>query len=204
MTERTSSLRESFDARYTARDGPWELVGPAAVVVRLEEAGRIVGEVLDAGCGIGKDALFLAARGHPVLGIDFSAVAIRRAGDLAAGLGLPVTFRVHDALALGDLGRRFDTVLDVGCFDCFTPAERSRYTAGLAGVLRPGGRAVIVTFAVKSFRSTRLLVRPRDVRRAFSHGGWEVEAITSEWMTGPLGPVPAWLTQVRRDEGEQE
>ena len=198
MTEPTG-LRASFDAEYAFVNAPWELDGPAAVVVRLAEEGLIVGSVLDVGCGLGANARYLASLGHPTLGIDFSSVAIRRARDLAAGQGLPVDFRVHDALDLGALGRRFDTGLDIGLLDCLTTAEVQRYVAGLAAVIRPGGRVLITTWAVRSPRALRLRVRPRDLRRAFGFGGWRVESITPEWMTGPGGDrAPAWLAQIAR------
>ena len=52
-------------------------------------ADRVTGPVLDAGCGTGDNALFFAARGHRVTGIDFVEEAIRRARGKAAERGLP-------------------------------------------------------------------------------------------------------------------
>ena len=48
----------------------------------------IAGSVLDAGCGTGETALYLAGRGHAVVGIDFAAAAIARARAKAAARGL--------------------------------------------------------------------------------------------------------------------
>jgi len=51
-------------------------------------ADRVTGPVLDAGCGTGEHALFFAARGHRVIGIDFVEEPIRRARAKAAERGL--------------------------------------------------------------------------------------------------------------------
>ena len=82
--------------------------------------------VLDAGCGTGEHALFFAARGHRVTGIDFVEEAIRRARAKAAERGLAVEFLVKDATGLEDWGERFDSVIDSGLFHCFSDDDRPR------------------------------------------------------------------------------
>jgi len=49
---------------------PWDIGRPQREFVRLEEAGKISGDVLDVGCGTGENALFLAGCGHAVWGVD--------------------------------------------------------------------------------------------------------------------------------------
>jgi 2-polyprenyl-3-methyl-5-hydroxy-6-metoxy-1,4-benzoquinol methylase len=60
--------RSTFESMYTGKP-PWDISRPQRAFI--EVADRVTGEVLDAGCGTGENALFLAERGHPVLGIDF-------------------------------------------------------------------------------------------------------------------------------------
>jgi SAM-dependent methyltransferase len=48
------------------------------------------GRALDAGCGHGSDALWLAAGGWRVTGVDFAAAALRHARATAAAMGLEV------------------------------------------------------------------------------------------------------------------
>ena len=69
---------ERFESAYQDR-APWDIPGPQPAYVALEEAGKIRGSVLDAGCGTGENAMFLASRGHEVWGLDFVPVAIERA-----------------------------------------------------------------------------------------------------------------------------
>src|SRR5207253_11399733 len=108
---------------------------------------RISGSVLDAGCGTGDTALFFARRGCKVTGIDFLEVPIKRAQRKAAERGVQVTFLVKDALTLKDWSERFDNVIDSDLFHVFSDDDRPRYVAGLATVLKPGGRLFLMCFS---------------------------------------------------------
>jgi cyclopropane fatty-acyl-phospholipid synthase-like methyltransferase len=102
-------------------------------------ADRVTSPVLDAGCGTGEHALFFAARGYQVTGIDFVGEAIRRAQRKADERGLAVRLLVKDATTLGDWGERFASVIDCGLFHVFSDDDRRRYVQGLAQVLQSGG-----------------------------------------------------------------
>ena len=65
--------RGSFESLYAGQPR-WEIGRPQRAL--LDVADRITGSVLDAGCGTGENALFLASRGQRVTGIDFLAVPI--------------------------------------------------------------------------------------------------------------------------------
>ena len=75
MSTRTNSVpdRVGFENMY-ADAAPWDIGKPQVPFVAV--ADRVVSPVLDAGCGTGENALFFAARGHQVTGIDFADVAI--------------------------------------------------------------------------------------------------------------------------------
>jgi SAM-dependent methyltransferase len=132
--------RATFESAY-AGSAPWEKGRPSSDPL-VAVADRVVGPVLDAGCGTGENALFFAARGLRVTGIDFVEEAIRRARGKATERGLTAEFLVKDALTLGDWGERFASVIDSGLFHVFTDEQRARYVAGLAHVTEPRGGAV--------------------------------------------------------------
>ncbi|MGC8634469.1 MAG: class I SAM-dependent methyltransferase [Candidatus Limnocylindrales bacterium] len=169
--------------------------------MRLDEAGQIVGSVLDVGCGTGDTALYLAARGHEVLGVDFAPTAVARAARKAdqRGLAARAAFIVRDALRLGDLGRTFDTVLDIGLFHSLQPADRTAYAASLRAASRPGGRCFVLCWSDRNpFGYGPERVGRADLLGAFVHG-WRVEAIDDERLETrlPPGEVHAWLARLR-------
>ncbi len=139
--------RPDFEARYRQETPPWDIGRPQREVVRLEEAGLIVGPILDVGCGTGENALYLAARGHPAMGIDGAPTAIARAREKAAARALAAEFHVWDALQLGRLRKRFETVIDCGLFHVLTDEERRPYAAALAEVTAPGSDVFLLCFS---------------------------------------------------------
>jgi cyclopropane fatty-acyl-phospholipid synthase-like methyltransferase len=136
--------RATFETLY-AGQAPWDIGKPHKAFIDV--ADRITGSVLDAGCGTGDTALFLASRGNQVTGIDFLEEPIRRAKLKAAERELNVTFLVKDAMTLKDWTERFDNVIDSGLFHVFSDEDRKRYAEGLATVVKPGGRLYLMCFS---------------------------------------------------------
>ncbi len=94
---------------------PWDIGRAQPAFERVADAGLVTGPVLDAGCGTGENALFFAARGFEVVGVDAVEAAVAAARAKAQTRGLQAEFLVHDALALGELGRRFARSSTPGC-----------------------------------------------------------------------------------------
>jgi SAM-dependent methyltransferase len=197
--------RATFEDLY-AGPAPWDIGKPQGRFVAI--ADRVTGSVLDAGCGTGEHALFFAARGHLVTGIDFVQEAIWRAQRKAAERGLSVAFLVKDALTLDRWAERFASAIDCGLFHCFCDDDRRRYVRGLARVLEPGGRLFLLCFSDEEPGTEG----PRRVSRqelydAFADG-WEVESVQptridvnpefTEVAFSEGGPK-AWLAVIRRN-----
>jgi SAM-dependent methyltransferase len=171
----TNSIdRASFEDFY-GKPAPWDIGKPRWQFTEI--ADRITGPVLDAGCGTGEHALFFAARGCQVIGIDFVEAAIQRARSKAVERGLSVEFLVKDALTMQNWGERFATVIDCGLFHVFSDADRRRYVKGLARVIVPDGRLYLLCFSDQEPGNGG----PRRVSRqelydAFADG-WAVESV---------------------------
>src|SRR5262245_53950081 len=119
----------SIEHFFKAYEGepPWEVHQPQPAFVRLEQEGKIVGSVLDIGCGSGANAIYLAERGHEVLAFELVPRAIELAKKHQGARELPVDFRIADVLRLGDLRRQFNTAIDSGVFHVFSDKDRVRY-----------------------------------------------------------------------------
>ena len=166
--------RGTFENAYAGKP-PWDIGKPQGALA--EAVDLVAGPVLDAGCGTGENALFLAARGHPVIGIDFVEQAIRMARGKAADRGLTAEFQVKDALTLSDWDQRFATVIDSGLFHVLSDDDRARYVAGLTHVTEPGGRLLLLCFSDEEPGTEGpRRISQREIRAAFA-GAWTVEEI---------------------------
>ena len=147
-----------FDALYrdgSARVGddgttleviPWQLDGPQPLVVELAEAGEFAGPILEIGCGLGDNAIYLAERGYQITAVDASPAAIEKNRAKAAARGVDVTFAVADATVLDGVGDGFASALDSALMHCLSDDQRRAYLAALHGVCRPGARLHVLCF----------------------------------------------------------
>jgi len=119
---------------------PWDIKEPQPVIVALEQAGGFVGDVLDAGSGMGYHSIYLASRGHRVTGVDSSPTAVAKAAERAAERGVDVKFMVADVTRLDGLEPGFTTALDYGLFHCLKDEQRRQYAAAMHRVCAPGAR----------------------------------------------------------------
>jgi cyclopropane fatty-acyl-phospholipid synthase-like methyltransferase len=198
--------RERFQQAYQSKP-PWDIGKPQPAFVNI--ADQITGSILDAGCGTGENALFLAERGHKVTGIDFLEQPVAEAKTKSQVRGLQATFLVMDALHLKDIPEVFDSVIDCGLFHVFSDEDRQRYVQGLAGVLKPGGRLFLLCFSDKEPPGDGpRRVSQQELKDAFAEG-WQVESIQEarfevrpdlEDIQFSEGGPFAWLSVVRRVE----
>ena len=132
-----------WNASYAEGDLPWDTGTPDEHLVGTVEGGVVKpGRTLEIGCGTGTNAVWLAARGFDVLGVDVSTLAIERARARAEAAGARgCRFEVLDFLAAEPGGGPFDLVFDRGCFHIFDDAEvRARFADRVAALLAPGGQ----------------------------------------------------------------
>ncbi len=100
-------------------------------------------------CNSGSDSLSLALLGAKVTGVDISDEAVSSARALSAKTGVPASFERADAYDwLADAartGRRFDAAFSSYGVVCWLP-DLEAWAGGIAAVLVPGGRFVLVDF----------------------------------------------------------
>jgi SAM-dependent methyltransferase len=168
--------KSTFETLYAGQP-PWDIGKPQKAFIDV--ADQITGSILDAGCGTGDNALFLAGRGREVMGIDFLEEPIKRAKLKAIEQGVAATFLVKDALTLKDWTERFDNVIDSGLFHVFNDEYRRRYVDGLATVVKPDGRLFLLCFSDEEpgTQGPRR-VSKKELGDAFAEG-WKLEPIQS-------------------------
>ena len=179
---------------------PWDIGRAQPAFERLAAEGQVRGPVLDAGCGTGENALAFSAQGFEVVGVDAVEAAVAAARAKAEARGLAVEFFVHDALALGDLGRRFRTVVDSGLFHTFDDEERRRYVTSLAAATAPGARVFVLCFSEhQPGEGGPRRVTQAELREAFDRPPFRVVSVAAAEMATNLGSGrKAWLATVER------
>lgn len=179
---------ESFDKLYRGEPAvegapaptgvPWDIRAAQPRLMELEALGAITGEVLDIGCGLGDNAIFLASRGHSVTALDGSPTAIEQARNRAAQAGVSVTFNVADATNLTGYDGRFDTVVDSALYHCLEDDGRQAYAAGLYRATRPGAKWHLYCFSdanVNGLIAPIGSVSESSIRDTLTSNGWRID-----------------------------
>jgi SAM-dependent methyltransferase len=132
----SAAERDKWDARY--RDGAYEdRSHPTALLEQwLPRLKR--GRALDVACGAGRNALYLAANGFEVTGLDISSVALERGRRAALERGLAIEW------LCADLDEDPERALPAGSFDLIVWARYVHRTLmpHLVARLVPGGSLV--------------------------------------------------------------
>lgn len=136
--------------RSRTYDGRWRDMAAEGLSVH-GEADMVEGlaprSVLDAGCGTGRVAVELAARGIDVAGVDLDPGML----EVARSKRPDLRWALAD-LADMDLGRTFDVVVAAGNVMIFlAPGSEARVVANLARHVAPGG-ALVTGFSVEPGR----------------------------------------------------
>src|SRR5689334_14713292 len=166
---------------------PWDVQQAQPRLMELEALGGFSGEVLDIGCGLGDNSIYLASRGHSVTGLDGSPAAISEARRRAEAAGVSVTFDVADATDLKGYDGRFDTVVDSALYHCLDDDGRQAYIAALYRATRPGARLHLSCFSggnVNGVIAPMGAVPESNIRDTLTANGWRIDFLGPTTYSG--------------------
>lgn len=146
-----------WQTAYEQDHTPWDLRGVTGPLKQLLRDGFVdrlglpaEAEVAVPGCGRGHDLGEWARYGARVTGFDISPAAVAEAEDLARLNGCAVEVLCRDVLGLlPEFAERFDLVYDYTSYCAHPPHLRGAYLKQLAGLLRPGGHLLMLTFPLR-------------------------------------------------------
>ncbi|MCO5970466.1 class I SAM-dependent methyltransferase [Actinoallomurus soli] len=174
--------QDFWEERYAGHTHVWSGRPNPQLVA---EAGDLTpGTALDAGCGEGADAVWLASRGWRVTAVDFAATALRRAREHAeafdAGAAGRIDWLQADLTAWAPPERRFDLV---STHYVHLAEERAAFFRRMAAAVAPGGSLLVVGHHPSDLETTvgrpplpELFFTAEDVVACLDSGRWDVVA----------------------------
>jgi 2-polyprenyl-3-methyl-5-hydroxy-6-metoxy-1,4-benzoquinol methylase len=191
---------------------PWNLEEPPQLLVDLIQNRKIAPcDAVDIGCGCGNYAVWLAAQGFRMTGIDISPAAIALAAQLAREKGVECRFVQGDVTE--DVARHegaFDLAYDWELLHHVFPEKRQAYIDNVHRMLRPGATHLSVCFSEENpdfggtgkYRQTPLgttlyFSSEEEIRELFSQK-FQILELDTTAIAGKYGPHMAVVTLLKR------
>ena len=133
--------RDFWEARWSEVPPSRATERPRNAHLRAEIEDLRPGRALDAGCGHGSDALWLAARGWQVTGVDFSATALAHARAAAEATGAEIEWVEGDLATWAPPPGHFDLVV---CLYVHVAGSVEEMVRRMAAGVAPGGTLLMV------------------------------------------------------------
>ena len=140
--------RDAWEKRWeqALREHPDKVASrPPNEHLLADASGVRPGLVLDAGCGHGAEALWLAVAGWKVTAVDFSPTALERGRSTALAMGADVAERITsvegDLASWAPASRRFDLVI---CLYVHVAGSVGEMVTRLGSGVAPGGTLLLV------------------------------------------------------------
>jgi SAM-dependent methyltransferase len=181
---------------------PWEHAEPPGPLAGLIEGPDALapGDMLDIGCGTGRDAIYCARHGWTATGVDTVARALNSARRNARQAGANVRFLQADVTRPGnsELGG-YTLLLDVGCLHGLSDGALQHAAATITNAAKPGATLLMFAFAPARRGPMPSGIDPAGVPALFPQWELALSRPASEiTLTGPLRNArPPWYQLVK-------
>ncbi|MBT4790543.1 MAG: class I SAM-dependent methyltransferase [Halobacteriovoraceae bacterium] len=130
-------------------DHPLSSVFPDESLIDYLDSGKIpIGNVLDIGCGNGRNSVLLAEKGFTVDALDISDLAIEKTEKLARTHKVKVTTHRGNFFNFNK-NKKYNLIYDAGMFHHIFPHRRPEYIDSVCELLVDGGLLAIIAFNEK-------------------------------------------------------
>jgi SAM-dependent methyltransferase len=184
---------------------PWDNKAPKNTVVAWQTQGLVHGDVLDIGCGLGDNAIYLAQQGFNVTGLDISPTALLTAERRAKDSGVSVTFAPADSTKLDGYTDTFDTVVDSGMFHCLDDDGKRRYAVAVHRATRDGATLLLSCFSDANPATAefpRPIVTEQTLHDVLGGAGWDILSLEPSTVRGEQDDteddMAFWLVHAQR------
>lgn len=127
--------------RTSPENKPEEEIVPFVARLQQPDSGEV--RILDAGCGKGRNAIYLAQAGFRVYGCDLSPLAIYMATGQSLAEGAAVTLQIADLRQLPYAAGCFAAIICIHVLPYHLPADILAIAAEFRRVLQPAGRLYV-------------------------------------------------------------
>lgn len=163
----------AYDYDKLYRETPNALGSPTQIFVDFFRTyPNAQAQVLDVGCGQGRDALFIARLGHHVVGVDMAANGIRDMAKVASAEGLNIDGIVADITRYHP-AQNFDVILIDRTLHMLETEPRQVVLGRLLNHITPGGHVLIADEKANmaGFRKT-IKNHPSSWDETYAKGGY--------------------------------
>lgn len=201
--------KEFWNARYSDEQLAYGAAPNAFIATQTQRHLSPTTAILDLGAGEGRNALFLARRGHPVTAVDYASVGLDKAHRLAEAEGLAIETIQADVTQWRPT-RQWEAV--VIAFLHLPAQDRPRLYDLIQHLLHPGGLLIAEWFHPEQIgyktggpRSVEMLISLDELRRHFSAPGILLAEKTVRVLeTGPYHKGEAAVVQFVWKKPERE
>ena len=194
----------AYRTMYRLGITPWEHSEPPVPLANLVTGPRALppGDMLDIGCGTGRDAIYCARHDWTVTGVDAVPRALEHARANARQAGAQVRFLQADitTVGAGELGASYTLLLDSGCLHGLAPAQLRHAAATITAAAKAGATLLMFAFAPGRRGPAPRGINPAQIPELFPQ--WELafsRPASEITLSGPLRNArPAWYQLVKR------